>query len=225
MGMLKSSIFLFGLIFLARPSYQERAPTRSFKLSVTSHVNQTGHYNIDLALVQANRGSRRNWQAIINHEIVEEGGIEEHRVTGLWTAPPPKPKDYELFPGIGFYKFHPEAKKFQEGISICSQEGGHLLIVNSKAEANVLITIYARHPKVWQWANIGFHDPNEDGNYKTIFGETLRAAGYDTWHPDEPDHSYGPARCGVINRQGLLGGGNCNGTRPFICEYDLTWGS
>ncbi|XP_046385506.1 hemolymph lipopolysaccharide-binding protein-like [Ischnura elegans] len=179
----KVSVLVFiGVVYFAQPSLQGRALKGSVGLSMVNHFNQTGHCTFDFELSQVFQGSKRSWRANIKHDVYEHGGLEEHVVKGLLTAPPPKPSDYELFPGIGFYKFHPERRNFSDSLKVCTDEGGHLAIINSIPEANVLKTLYARHSDAWRWAHIGFHDPRESGtrgNYETIFGESLKSAGYD----------------------------------------------
>ncbi|KAK2587944.1 hypothetical protein KPH14_004031 [Odynerus spinipes] len=45
--------------------------------------------------------------------------------------------DYRCTPGIGSHKLHTRAKVWNEARKICIEEGGHLAIVNSVAEAHV----------------------------------------------------------------------------------------
>lgn len=45
--------------------------------------------------------------------------------------------DYHYSPGIGSHKLHTRAKTWNEARKICIEEGGHLAIINSIAEAHV----------------------------------------------------------------------------------------
>ncbi|KAG8239722.1 hypothetical protein J437_LFUL019387 [Ladona fulva] len=84
--------------------------------------------------------------------------------------PPPRPPSYELFPGVGYYKFYPEGSPtYYQASSTCMNEGGHLAIVNSEAEMEVIKMLYARYPKAKEWAYVGFNDLAVDGEYITIF--------------------------------------------------------
>jgi hypothetical protein len=83
---------------------------------------------------------------------------------------------YELIPGLGKYKFHSEAKTWHEARDICALEDAHLVIINSKREANALLHFWVPFPKMfndWRnyWAHAGFHDEYVEGEYVTIFGK------------------------------------------------------
>ncbi|KAJ4449396.1 hypothetical protein ANN_00795 [Periplaneta americana] len=96
------------------------------------------------------------------------------------TAPPRKPSpNYELIPGLGYYKLHTEAKPWHDARQICAQEGAHLAIINSEEEAEELKAILARHPKIlsdWrnEYAYIGMSDIRSEGDWITIFGTWLK---------------------------------------------------
>jgi len=82
---------------------------------------------------------------------------------------------YELFPGVGYYKFHSKSATWNDAWNICTQEGAHLAIVNSEAESKVLKEIFSRFPKLQDvtyndFAFIGFHDLYNEGLYLTIYG-------------------------------------------------------
>ncbi|KAG8231322.1 hypothetical protein J437_LFUL019527 [Ladona fulva] len=141
---------------------------------------------------------------------------------------PPRPADYELFPGVGYYKFHTNfAKGFEEASSICAKEGGHLAIVNSESEHQVLATMFARHPESdlkTVWAFVGFHDRLVEGEFVTIFGQPLNSTGFTRWSsPGQPDNYKGIEDCGTVHRNGGLNDIPCTSHLPFFCEYDLTW--
>jgi hypothetical protein len=59
----------------------------------------------------------------------------------------------------------------------CASEGGHLAIINSDNEANVIRDLFAQNPGSsmlgYFWkdvAFIGFHDWSEHGEWRTIHG-------------------------------------------------------
>ncbi|PSN55268.1 hypothetical protein C0J52_05847 [Blattella germanica] len=109
----------------------------------------------------------------------------------------------------------------KQGKKICEEDGGHLLVLNSDAEAEGVNTLLAKHALENLWIWIGFHDRYEEGNYVTIFNETLREAGYLNWASGEPSHNSGQD-CGVIKYRTGLGVGVCDlAGRPFICEIEL----
>ena len=91
--------------------------------------------------------------------------------------PKRKPRsDYELIPGLGFYKLNTEPKTWSEARDVCEHEGSHLLIINSQREANALLHFWVPHPKLfsdWRnsWAYVGVHDQYVEGEYVTVFGK------------------------------------------------------
>ena len=91
----------------------------------------------------------------------------------LFSAPPLRAPGYELHPGVGYYKIHSERKTWHEARKICAQEGGHLAIINSVEESEVLQSIFAPVARELNvvWVSIGFHDLYHEGQYLTIFGK------------------------------------------------------
>jgi len=91
----------------------------------------------------------------------------------LFTAPPLRATGYELHSGVGYYKIHSERKTWHEARKICAQEGGHLAIINSEEESNVLKSIF--DPVATKlgvaFVLIGFHDLYYEGQYLTVFGK------------------------------------------------------
>ena len=84
--------------------------------------------------------------------------------------------DYELIPGVGYYKFHRQAKTWNEARVTCQREGGHLVIVNSLTEAGALLHLWEPYTKMfpdWRndWAHAGFHDQFAEGDHVTVFGK------------------------------------------------------
>jgi hypothetical protein len=94
---------------------------------------------------------------------------------------------YELFPGVGYYKFHKSGKTWDEARKICKQEGGHLVIINSEEESKVLQNLFARAPNIQgvnhnDYAFIGIHDRFVEGEYLTIFGKTTNSfSAFNSW--------------------------------------------
>ncbi|XP_063617172.1 C-type lectin domain family 10 member A-like [Cydia splendana] len=140
--------------------------------------------------------------------------------------------EYHLEPRIGScYKFHQVPRTWHQAAAACFSEGGHLAIINSPIESQVLKELFAKYPentlrvKYPHVAMIGFWDWNEharNGEWFTIFGETLTDAGFSTWAPNEPNNAFGIEFCGSIVRDGLLNDFECNTTAVFICEITRT---
>jgi hypothetical protein len=74
---------------------------------------------------------------------------------------------------VGDYKIHSELKTWHEAHRICAQEGGHLAIINSEEESEVLQSIFAPVAAKMKviWVLIGFHDLYNEGQYLTVFGK------------------------------------------------------
>ncbi|KAG8234031.1 hypothetical protein J437_LFUL013199 [Ladona fulva] len=123
--------------------------------------------------------------------------------------PPAKPDDYELFPGIGYYKFHHDDRAtFDEAFITCAKEGGHLMIINSEEESKVAQILFSRHRNAGPWAFIG---------------EPLKDTGFANWSSADPNNYGGNENCGSVLPNGLLGDIRCDDALAFFCEYDLSW--
>jgi hypothetical protein len=84
------------------------------------------------------------------------------------------PADYELLPGLGYYKFHTDIKTWDKARDICENEGAHLAVINSLTEAKSLPSIWIRDVfNDWRKdaAYIGTWDPERNGDFVTIFSK------------------------------------------------------
>nr|XP_049704960.1 macrophage mannose receptor 1 isoform X2 [Helicoverpa armigera] len=125
------------------------------------------------------------------------------------------------------YKFHREPRKFDRAHFVCSAENGHLAIINSQKEAEVLKKAFGDNPASSMAGSfdkavaiIGFYDWGSWGDWTTIHGETLKEAGYDRFSDGEPNNGTTGEDCGSIWRTGLLNDISCNQPAAFICEKD-----
>ncbi|XP_046603944.1 hemolymph lipopolysaccharide-binding protein-like isoform X1 [Neodiprion virginianus] len=124
------------------------------------------------------------------------------------------------------YKVHTRAVVWPKARRICADEGGHLAIINSVAEANMVTEIFNKSEPIigTPWpdaASIGFHCLFEpDVQYVTIHDQTLEKAGYNQWFPGEPFVD-GTQHYGCIHKNGQLD--NHRATTPFgfICELPI----
>ncbi|XP_049880809.1 C-type mannose receptor 2-like [Pectinophora gossypiella] len=125
------------------------------------------------------------------------------------------------------YKFHKMTRIWSRAFMTCMSEGGHLAIINSEVESNILKEIFAKYPP-GTYAGpeintdvvfVGFHDWNERGEYLTIHGQTLNEAGYERWNPGEPNNPDSQF-CGGMFRNGNLDNSSCEKRSAFICEKD-----
>ncbi|XP_069695667.1 hemolymph lipopolysaccharide-binding protein-like [Periplaneta americana] len=204
---------------------------KSLKFSLSSRRNSTGHW---IAQVKLGHGAGSNdsgpWEVDIDHTIAKCEGQDSIMVVATVAAPsftfkPPRGLGYDLVPGFGYYKLHTDVKTWHEALKACEQEGAHLAIINSEAEAKSLTPFWDMNPKILDggandWAHVGFHDQYKEGQYLTIYNQSLVAAGYVKWYPGEP-HGAG-SNCGcVIRRENLLADIICTAKQPFFCEIEL----
>ncbi|XP_013169037.1 PREDICTED: uncharacterized protein LOC106118830 [Papilio xuthus] len=121
------------------------------------------------------------------------------------------------------YKFHNVGRTWSRAFMACAAEGGYLTIVNSNVEATVLAEIFAKHPESQIMAtirhvlHIGFHSWGEIGDWKTIHGQPIEAAGYSKFENGQPDSPH-VTMCGGMFKSGGLDDFSCEHTAPFICE-------
>ncbi|XP_049868663.1 macrophage mannose receptor 1-like [Pectinophora gossypiella] len=124
------------------------------------------------------------------------------------------------------YKFHRIGRPWPGAFKTCVAEGGHLAIINSDTEAQVLKEMYAKNPdnivkaKYPHVASIGFNKWGETSSYSwlTIHGQTLQEAGYEVWEPNTPNNATPGEYCGSIYRSGKLNDMRCHEAIPFFCE-------
>ncbi|XP_021937022.1 hemolymph lipopolysaccharide-binding protein-like isoform X2 [Zootermopsis nevadensis] len=197
----------------------------SFTFSINSVRNLTGHWTAQLEH-GASRKDVGPWVADIEHTTTTCEDSESIHIVATVTAPPQRPGgDYELIPKLGYYKFHTSGKNWREARQICEQEGAHLLILNSEEEAGVIRSFWRRHPKLFDgWRNscayIGIHDEFVEGEYITLFGESLNATGYARWAKNEPGEGTS-GNSGCVGRDGALYDTNGFNHLAFFCEQEL----
>ncbi|XP_068081752.1 hemolymph lipopolysaccharide-binding protein [Anabrus simplex] len=133
--------------------------------------------------------------------------------------------DYELFPGICYYKLHTTAQLWEAARESCEREGAHFIVINSDAEANVVKQYFSRKPTFSGSSNsgyvfAGFHDKYTEGDYVTVTGVSLSKSGYVKWIPGQPDGK-SDQNFGGLNSEGLLADVGNNRILGFICELEL----
>ncbi|XP_067012343.2 hemolymph lipopolysaccharide-binding protein [Anabrus simplex] len=124
---------------------------------------------------------------------------------------------YMTFDGVGTYKLHTSGANWTEAVRTCLHENAYLAIVNSKAESYVLQALMKWFMSSGDFAYLGFHDREEEGKYRTVFGLPLSYTGFETWTDGYPVGT-NTFNCGCIHRSGGLCDHICNASIPFICE-------
>ncbi|KOB77644.1 C-type lectin 10, partial [Operophtera brumata] len=80
------------------------------------------------------------------------------------------------------YKFHQGGVNWDNAFEDCQHEGAHLTVINNQLESIVLQELYdKKKPK------------KSDDDH-----QTLKEAGYETWHRGEPNSSVPPEDCGGV---------------------------
>ncbi|XP_039754267.1 macrophage mannose receptor 1-like [Pararge aegeria] len=123
------------------------------------------------------------------------------------------------------YKFHKVPRTWSRAYMACTAEGGHLAIINSDTEAQVIKELFGKNPagsmrgNFWKdVAFVGFHDWGEHGEFLTIEGQTLEEAGYAKFSGGEPNNATTGEYCGAVYRSALLDDLWCENKYAFICE-------
>ena len=128
--------------------------------------------------------------------------------------------DFVVVHGMGAYKLHSYPMvNWNDARKICMDEGGELPIIQSNAEAKMLVDWLSRE-NVWEtW--IGTHDMFEQGHWVTLKGEPLEKTGFDHWLPGEPDNAGGVEHCGVFVRTNGMNDLTCNSLSAYFCKINL----
>ncbi|XP_075988237.1 C-type mannose receptor 2-like [Anticarsia gemmatalis] len=132
------------------------------------------------------------------------------------------------------YKFHTHSATYEDAHFACSAEGGHLAIINSEKEANIIRELMDAHPEDSivgvhnkAYVHLGFlnwgYGPAT--YWMTLDGRTIEEAGFPKFSYGEPNNAgQEPEGCGSMERStGLLNDLPCS-TKDvaynFICEKD-----
>jgi hypothetical protein len=78
------------------------------------------------------------------------------------------PAGYKKFSEHSYIRVHPENSTWVDARDICEQEGAHLAVINSEAEAKFIASIWNASS---DWAFIGTHDFDVEGTYVTIYSK------------------------------------------------------
>ncbi|XP_011139851.2 hemolymph lipopolysaccharide-binding protein-like [Harpegnathos saltator] len=127
--------------------------------------------------------------------------------------------DYFVTSGIRTHKLHHRNIIWNEARKACIEERGHLAIINSASEENILLRLMQKQNIAKAW--IGLHDLYEEGNWVTVTGEALENTGYSKWttkFPNQPDNKGGAQNCGALVTEGGLDDDRCTLKYPFFCE-------
>ncbi|CAH2038128.1 unnamed protein product, partial [Iphiclides podalirius] len=126
-------------------------------------------------------------------------------------------KEYAYAETGSCYKFHELQRTWSRASMVCAAEGGHLVVINSDREAQVVKDIFAKRPG--ELAFVGVYDWNEHGEWLTIHGQTLAEAGYDKFAPGEPNNASSSGEfCAGVFRTALFNDVPCEYKYSFICE-------
>ncbi|XP_063977848.1 hemolymph lipopolysaccharide-binding protein-like [Diachasmimorpha longicaudata] len=134
--------------------------------------------------------------------------------------------DYFYTVGVGAHKLHTRGATFNNARKVCMEEGGHLAVIDSVAEEQVLLDLFKqsgpmRNVTREDQAFIGIHDLFAEGEWVTVLGDSLHKYGYTKWSNlwgGQPDNGGGVQHCGTLLKGGEMDDVNCNIQFPFFCE-------
>ncbi|XP_015120376.1 hemolymph lipopolysaccharide-binding protein [Diachasma alloeum] len=137
-----------------------------------------------------------------------------------------KRDDYYYTVGIGAHKLHTRGATFNNARKVCIEEGGHLAVIDSVAEEQVLLDLFKRSGPMRnvsqeEQAFIGIHDLFAEGEWVTVLGDSLYKYGYTKWSnrwDGQPDNGGGVQHCGTLLKEGEMDDVNCNIQLAFFCE-------
>ncbi|XP_012251236.2 hemolymph lipopolysaccharide-binding protein-like [Athalia rosae] len=134
--------------------------------------------------------------------------------------------DYKYTPGVGSHKLHTRALPWNEARKMCNEEGGHLAVINSVVEAQVLMDMFntsgpIKNAAYNYVAYVGIHDLYKEGEWVSISGESLARTGYTKWTDKwggQPDNGEGKQHCGAFFNEGGLDDVACDAAFAYFCE-------
>ncbi|XP_068084061.1 hemolymph lipopolysaccharide-binding protein-like [Anabrus simplex] len=207
----------------------------SLRYTVRSRKNETSHRIVSVDLQKDSvRNKEKNAtkgdvDVEVAHTYLQYSGKERIMLSTVVSTTELKSSawtdDYELFPGLGFYKLHTNVENWETARSICVREGAHLIVINSDAEVEVVNTIFTRKPKFAgatysHHVFVGVHDYLTEGQYMAVTGEPLDKTGYSSWAPGQPNGGSAENYL-VADENGLLYDGLNTAKLGFICEKQL----
>lgn len=100
---------------------------------------------------------------------------------------------------------------------------GHLAVINSDFEEDLLLKMLNEKDINWAW--IGAHDLFEEGDWVTVTGESLESAGYSKWTTvfptKEPNNYNSNQNCATLVKWGGMDDYFCSELRFFFCEIPV----
>ncbi|XP_058798662.1 hemolymph lipopolysaccharide-binding protein-like [Phymastichus coffea] len=169
-------------------------------------------------------------QTIVTHVFAENRGESGTSCTcqAVPSREPVVREDYVHTPGIGSHKIHTDAKNWNDARKICNDENAHLAIINSAAEEAILVDMLKKAEKKIklglnvEQALLGIHDLYKEGEWVTLFGESLLSTGFSKWNPTywggQPDNFENRQNCGAIINIGGMDDVDCRDKFAFFCE-------
>ncbi|XP_067005245.2 hemolymph lipopolysaccharide-binding protein [Anabrus simplex] len=197
------------------------------KLLVSSLRNLTGHRIVSVDMLTLDSDQVRKPKQVnleMEHGVAACREAKCVHLTAIVTVSGSSPPDgYEVINGLGYYKMYTTPVTWDQARENCGLDGAHLIVINSEQEADVVRTLFARHPKIpgatrEVYAHIGFHDRYTEGKYVTLLGDTLEKAGYAIWDRGQPEKSTSQ-NCGYASRDAKFHDGPCEWKLAYVCEF------
>jgi len=126
------------------------------------------------------------------------------------------PKSAKYYKGNFYYVYR--ANSWNDAKALCKQKGGHLAIINNKAE-NSFLYKYIKSLG-YSTAYFGITDEAIEGEWRTVEGKKVT---YTNWHKDEPNNDWSDEHYGSFFEDYTDGtwndGYGGDGSDVYICEW------
>lgn len=116
-----------------------------------------------------------------------------------------------------FYEFYTDKVTWTQAKAICEKKGGHLIVINNKAENDLAVSLLTDDYESW----IGITDKGSEGNWTDVTGKKVT---YFNWNDAQPDNYMGIEHYGHLYKSGFWNDytdfASMHYKMGFICEYD-----
>ncbi|XP_020289442.1 hemolymph lipopolysaccharide-binding protein-like [Pseudomyrmex gracilis] len=125
--------------------------------------------------------------------------------------------NYLVTPGVGAHKLYLDQLSWAKARQACVQEGGHLAIINSQSEEEVLLRILKENNVDEAW--LGLHDLYQEGEWVTVTDVPLEDTGYSKWASKYANDN--GQNCAALVSEGGLDNLQCDKLVSFFCEIPM----
>ncbi|ELU06296.1 hypothetical protein CAPTEDRAFT_144130, partial [Capitella teleta] len=127
---------------------------------------------------------------------------------------------------ISCYSFNTSLEDWHSARSVCLQNGGHLVALETETEYDNIARMLRTTPEYSSlnngWWTAG-NDIDTEGTW--LWADVNRPLTIDRWIPGQPDNRFGTEKCGEFNptHNYLYNDLTCEWKRPFVQRYSIAW--